>query len=285
MTPGLLDIPATEYHADPCPTPSLSSGLAKVLIGKSPKHAWLAHPKLNPNYRERFNGDFDLGTAAHAALLEGNRAKICVIDAADWRTNAAKEKRDEAYANGLTPILAKHNVAVTRMVDAAKAYVERTELKGIFQDGEPEQVIVWQEDGLWFRAMMDWLKTDRSIIIDYKTTEDASPDTFSRQISRMQYDFQRSFYLRGMRALGYDPEFLFLAQETGGAHECTLHGVSPALEAYADFQVERAIQLWRKCLESDEWPGYPTQVCWATPTNWQMAEMERQMNEGENNGI
>lgn len=282
MKPGFLDIDATAYHADPCPEPSLSSGLAKILIGKSAAHAKMAHPKLNPNYREHNNGDFDLGTAAHAALLEGNRAKICVIDAKDWRTKAAQEARDEAYANGLTPLLAKHNNAVTRMVEAAKAYVERTEFKGIFQSGKPEQVIVWQEDGLWFRAMMDWVKLDWETVLDYKTTEDASPETFSRQISRMQYDFQRSFYLRGMRALGFNPEFLFLAQETGGSHECTLHGVSPALEAYADFQVERAIQLWRKCLTTDKWPGYPTQICWATPTNWQMAEMERMINEQEN---
>ena len=36
-----------EYHADPCPTPSLSSGIARVLWANTPMHAWFKHPRLN----------------------------------------------------------------------------------------------------------------------------------------------------------------------------------------------------------------------------------------------
>lgn len=42
---GWHDLDETAYHADPCPTPSLSSHAAMQVIGKSLLHAWRAHPR------------------------------------------------------------------------------------------------------------------------------------------------------------------------------------------------------------------------------------------------
>ena len=43
---GIHDIPPREYHADPCPAPSLSRSIAKLLVERSPAHAYAAHPRL-----------------------------------------------------------------------------------------------------------------------------------------------------------------------------------------------------------------------------------------------
>lgn len=282
------DMPAAEYHGDAGHSGRiyLSNSIAKILLNQSPKHAWIAHPRLNPNWRPDDDSKFSIGTAAHALLLEGSNAKICVIDADDWRTKAAKEQRDEAFKNGLTPILRKHNAAVVRMVDAAKEFVERTAIMGIFERGKPEITMRWQEGELWFKSRPDFFTDDGRIMLDYKTTEDASPDAFSRQISRMGYDFQAEFYKRGAAANGHENvDFLILAQETEYPHACSLHAIHPALQEYARMRVERAVALWRDCLTRDYWPAYPTQVCVAMASNWQMAEMERMINEGDDNGI
>src|SRR5262245_50563917 len=69
--PGIYDIPLAEYLADPCPAPSLSASIAHILLSQSPRHAWEAHPRLNPHYEPEEAEAFDLGTAAHAYLLEG----------------------------------------------------------------------------------------------------------------------------------------------------------------------------------------------------------------------
>src|SRR5215831_5713580 len=47
VTPGVYAMPAAQYHADPCPTPSLSASIIKLICLDSPAHAWTAHPKLN----------------------------------------------------------------------------------------------------------------------------------------------------------------------------------------------------------------------------------------------
>src|SRR4030095_13276592 len=114
--PGIYDLPAADYHADPCPEPSLSSSIVKMLCLESAAHAHYAHPRLNPAAIEENGEHFDIGTAAHALLLEGSKT-IAIIDAKDYRTNAAKDARDVAYAAGLTPLLLARWTDVQAMVD------------------------------------------------------------------------------------------------------------------------------------------------------------------------
>lgn len=82
MTPGFVHgMPDKIYHADPCPTPSLSSSLVKLMEATSPKKAWAAHPRLNPPPPGATDDDpkFDLGTAAHALFLEGADEKVVEV--------------------------------------------------------------------------------------------------------------------------------------------------------------------------------------------------------------
>lgn len=76
MTAELQTMSAEAYHQDPAPQPSLSSSIAKILLDQSPRHAWLAHPKLNPNYVAEEDSRFDIGTAAHVMMLERDSSRI-----------------------------------------------------------------------------------------------------------------------------------------------------------------------------------------------------------------
>ena len=69
-------MPAEKYHADPCMVPSLSNSVAQILLSESPRKAWFSHPKLNTAFAEKEDGKFDIGTAAHAVLLESDASRI-----------------------------------------------------------------------------------------------------------------------------------------------------------------------------------------------------------------
>ncbi len=275
---GIHTISADLYHQDPCAAPSLSNSVAKILIDQSPRHAWIAHPRLNPRHQSGEDSRFDLGTAAHALLLEGSNAKIAVIDADDWRTKAAKEQRDEARENGLTPILAKHNRALNDMVGEAQSFLAKTELSGLYDKAKSEQTVIWQDDGgAWCRARLDRLADDHTWIFDYKTSTNAEPGYFSdRVIRQMGYTFQGGFYRRGLMAVDSDcdPEFFVLAQDIEPPYCCSLHALSPARKELASFEVQRAIDLWRECLDKNHWPGYSTQTHWSEPSAWEIADAE-----------
>lgn len=69
LKPGVHRIPEAEYHADPAPAPSLSSGIARALLARSPRHAWIMSPRLNPEWAPVEKKAFDLGRAGHRAVL------------------------------------------------------------------------------------------------------------------------------------------------------------------------------------------------------------------------
>jgi hypothetical protein len=264
-TPGVYNLSAADYHADPCPQPSLSKSIAKVLIDRSPRHAWWAHPRLNPDFETETATKFDLGTAAHALLL-GDEARFEIIDADSYRGKAAQEARDAAYAAGRTPLLVDQYEQVVAMARAARVQLTaHEEAADAFTAGKPEQTLVWCEGDIWCRARLDWLPDRGRIFDDYKTTSAAAhPDAWgARTFFDTGCDFQDAFYRRGIRAvLGItDPVFRFVVQETEPPHALCVMQADPAVRTIADKKVEAAIALWSRCLKADRWPGYPSRTC------------------------
>lgn len=276
LTPGLWDIPATRYHADPCPQPSLSASLATLLCSASPAHARLAHPRLTPGTVAATCEDFDIGTAAHALLLEGSAARVVVVDAKDWRTKAAQEARDVARDAGQLPLLASTWVDVQAMVAAVRAQlaVHRDGGARMFTDGHAERTLVWQEDdGTWCRARLDWLRTTTSgyAVDDYKTTRtSANPEQWTRSLYGFGADVQAAWYRRGVYKLtGVWPTFRFAVQETFAPYALSVISLGPDALLLAEKKILYALDLWRRCLAEDDWPAYPSQTCYATLPPWE----------------
>jgi len=278
--PGIYTMLADKYHADPAPEPSLSSSIAKVLLTQSPAHAKLQHPRLNPTFKEEESDRFDIGSAAHSLLLEGD-GKMCVVDAKDWRTNAAKEQRDTARANGLYPVLPHQEFGIRTMVKVARDFMETTELAGIFDKGKPEQSAFWRESDTWCRARLDWLADD--VILDYKTTESANPEGFSRQIIAMNHHVQAAMYQAGIyRLTGSLLPFIFLVQEITLPYACSLVGLSTPMGTLGERRYYRALKTWKECLKSGNWSSYTNRICYAEPPTWALAQEEEIESQKEN---
>jgi hypothetical protein len=277
MTPGYHKMTAEKYHADCCVVPSLSSSLAQILLRESPRKAAYSHPKLNPAFSAHEESKFDIGTASHAMLLEGaNIIEVCDFD--DWRKKEAQEKRSAARAAGKIPLLRRHRDEVVAMVAAAEAFIQHSEIAEYWKDGESELTAICEEKGVWLRARMDRISKSRRFIADYKSTTDASPDVFSRQLIRMGYHIQEAFYRRVVTNLGtVTPRFVFVAQSCEPPYECSLHGCDPALQEIADAEVQRAIDLWRQCMSTKNWPSHGGRIHWAIPPNYMMKEYEERL--------
>lgn len=288
LKPGFhLGIPAAAYHADPCESPSLSSGIAKILLGESPRKAWHSHPKLNPDFVESEDSSkFDRGTAAHALLLEGDDV-MAVVGAADWRTKAAQEQREAARAEGRIPVLAYQAEAVRAMAKAARTFIQFTRYGDVWENADSEVTAVCVDAGelrpVMLRCRFDRLARNKLVAFDYKSTDTSvAPDQFSRQMLRMGYHLQEAFYRRVAAKLGYPSlDFIFLAQSTEPPFECSLHACSAALQEIADAEIERAVSRWRRCLSTSTWPTHSTEVHVAQPTNWMLTDHETKALEKE----
>jgi hypothetical protein len=269
--PGIVDgMPAEIYHGDPCPTPALSNGIIKPLLQQSPFHAGLQHRRLNPDCPRDDAAKFDLGVAAHALLLEG-ADRCCVIEADDWRTKAAREGRDLAWADGKTPLLRAQYEAAKVMVQRAVNFLEHTEFAGVLERGKPEQSFFWYDSGIWIKARADLLSDDRRLIIDYKSTG-LAPRKWQRAMADNGYDTQSVLYQRGMSQLGHSTRFVFLVQETSEPHACWLMEPSESLRELGGMKVARAIRTWAECLRLQRFPSYPFEVQRVEAPSWAMSE-------------
>jgi hypothetical protein len=272
------DMSASDYHADPSPEPSLTSSIAKILVTQSPMHAWFAHPRLNPHHRPEESEDFDRGSAAHSLLLESDDRMVeCPFN--DWRTNAAKDMRDRVRLEGKLPFLTKHIGPVRKMVEIAKKYLRESELQLRIEDCFAERTVIWETGGIWKRARFDLQVRHQPILLDYKSTETADPLSFSRQIIGMGYDVQAAHYLEAFDAmsevLSIGPTFVFLVQERSEPFACSLVGVDPMMLDLGQQKCEYASKLWKQCLDSGKWPGYPRNIAWASPPAWALENFEQ----------
>jgi len=285
MKAGVYTIPPERYHADPADEPSLSAHTAHVLLTRSPLHAWTQHPRLNPDYQREERGTFDLGTAVHDLWLRGKQDTVRVVEADDWRTKLAREQRDEAYAAGLVPLLAKDWQRVREMVDAIEGQLaEREDDPPLFaKAGKPEQTVAWRERGVTCRALVDWLHNDHSAIDDLKTCWSANPFTWTRSVMwNIGADIQAVMHKLGVqRVTGRDPLFRFVVVEKQPPYALSVVSLAPAAIALAEDKVNHALDVWRRCLEAGDWPAYTKEVCYAEPAPWSESQwLEQQAIEG-----
>lgn len=270
--------------ADADGPPALSASIAHLLITKSALHAWHAHPRLNPNYQQTESAEFDYGRAAHAVLLEGDESRLHVIEADDWRKKDAKEARENARKAGKMPLLSRQIHKVRAMAKVAKEHVADSELAGIFEAGEPEKSLHWEEVGIHCRARLDWLSTDRKLILDYKTSQNANPDAFIRgPLTNYGYDTQGAFYLRGNAATGGSAhaKYVWLVQEVEPPYVCSLVGMGPQMQEIAERKVDWARAIWQRCIQTGQWPAYPNRIAWAELPEWSVARFEELLETGE----
>lgn len=303
---GVFDVGHTDYHNDPVVVPSFSASVGKTILEKTPRHAWMSHPRLNPKFEREHKDRYDLGEAAHAFMLRDERGFV-VVDAPDWRTNAAKEKKAHAHAHDLIPILKAKFAEVKEMVEAARMQLSHHEdVRGCFQIGQPEVTIIWREavegyDPVWCRARLDWLhaedfeyavagdgeppkllmsrlKLNGNIFPDYKTTEvSAHPDEWGqRTCFNLKNDIRAAFYLRGIkRILGAPtPHYKFVVQEAYPPYALCVQELEPEALVVADDKLSEALQWWAWCTKKGWWPGYPKRTCGIPLPPWRANEWE-----------
>lgn len=256
--PGLYEIDALDYHADPVPGGSLSSTGARLLTSTCP--AIYRHRTMHPEHKDVF----DFGTAAHQVVL-GTGPELVEVKADDWRTKAARDARDEARAAGQVPLLTKDLVTVHAM---AAELADHPVAGRLFdtERGRAELGLFWWEDtasgSVPCRALVDWLPDHvtgrRFVLTDYKTTNGAGPAAFVKDVVNYGYHQQAAWYRRGAAVLGLDPDpgFVFVAQEKAAPFLVEVWELPPEAYQIADRLNLYALETWAACRSADEWPSY-----------------------------
>ncbi len=232
-----------------------------------------------PEEEKGFQRSANLGSVAHA-LMANQPSLIQVLDYDSYRTKACKDERDEALAADKIPCLKAEMTAAQAMVKAARKQLRATDASDAFTNGKPEQTIIWQEDGRWFRVRPDWLPDQEEgdlIIDDYKTTTgSARPEDWAKRVMiETACDLQDVFYARGIRAMRPGLRTIrmrFIVQEQKFPYAISVIRIGPETLERAGRRMKEGIASWRWSLERDRWPGYSKHTYEVEAPGWHLTQ-------------
>jgi hypothetical protein len=281
--PGRYQLTNAEYHGNCTVGPALSASGARILIEQCPAAFWWNSP-LNPAYVPEQSTTFDLGTAAHAALLEPGSwlERVVIVEADDYKTKAAQQARDAAWAAGKVPLLPKHFDRVEAMRAALLAHPLA---RLAWSDGAAEQSYIWHDKvmGTWLKARPDFVPDHGRWIVDYKTTTSAHPRAFTRKVFEMGYFQQAAWYLDGIEAVtGKAPsDFFFVAQETAPPYLVSVCKLDQRAVDWGRTLNRRAINLFAECVAANRWPGYAERATTISLPSYAEFQLEERKEMGE----
>lgn len=257
--PGIYpDMPAEVYHADPAPDGSLSSTWARKLMEPAGPAKFI-HERRNPPPPKKV---FEFGQAAHTLVLGVGQQLVEIPDnllSTDGgvRSKEAKAWAQEARERGEVPLKPVEYQQVHDMAAALQQHREANDL--LTSEGTQTELSTFRidpETGMWLRCRFDAVSPEG--VIDYKTIVDADPGKFARDTAhRLGYHQQDAWYRDQAKELGITVGPLrFILQEKTAPY---LVSVVHLDDDYLDIGRRRnrtAIELFAKCLATDEWPGY-----------------------------
>jgi len=270
---GKYELTEAQYFADPCPAPSLTQSLAKTLLGRTPLHMWHEHPRLNKDFEQTWDEKFDLGTAAHTILF-GRGRTVAVADYSDYRKKEAREWRDETRLRGDTPLLQHQYDLAQEMVAKFRELVPHVDK----YKAQKEVTIVADTKGVWLRAKVDWLADHHRAIIDYKTT--AIP---LERGGIHDYAFRQGWHIQAAmhemilnyldQKSGPRSHYFFL-QETAEPYAVYRCELGNSMMESARTEIREAIQTFKACLDSGQWPGPSDEMTVITVPGWALRKHE-----------
>lgn len=201
------------------------------------------------------------GSALHCLVLEGEASYLARYAAAPKCDRRKKEGRAvyDAFieANPDKEILTPEQDALARDM-AASILSHPTAARLLALCPEREATLQWEDPatGVPCKGRPDALSAAQGLVLDLKTAKDAGPRGFARAAADLQYHGQAAFYLTGLAAGGIEADFVFLAVEKAPPFAVGIYHIGGEELAAGRQLVARYLDLYARCADAGEWPGY-----------------------------
>ena len=216
------------------------------------------------------------GTAVHAFFLERDKFNSdFVIKPADMRLNTkvGKEWAQEHQSKIIIDSELGNN-----LFEMEKSFMD-SPAKLIYDiKGQTELSYFWDDFGtIKGKCRPDWISDDGNIVVDVKTTTDASPYGFQKSIANWGYHLQLGWYLRGLRKLGLPvKEFIFIAIEKTPPFCVGVYSADQNMIDFAMKELDQLIPEIQTAMVSNEFPDYTPEITSIGLPPWMTDKKEQQ---------
>jgi len=254
-------------HADYLKSAGVSSSALRQME-RSPAHAreWMDNPPAR-------SAAFRFGTACHTACLEHTDEFKKVVVRPKFRKagkGITMEIKNRIVRDEIAWDREHENISVVDVDELEhiklirKSVLAHPEAKKLVQGGQPELSCYWKDEdtGLLCKCRPDQIFEGGSsgIVVDFKTADDASFNTFQRRSFQYQYHVQASYYYWGVKQYINVSACALIVVEKSPPY-----GV--AVFAFNDASLEKGEELYRKylneyaeCTKTNKWPCYPHEI-------------------------
>ena len=276
------DLSNDEYHGSAGVS---SSYLKKFLVNPPAQILYDGAQPIEPT------ANMKLGTAVHTLFLEPEKfdQEIAVIPNVDGRTKEGKaiKANFEIDNFGKTIITEADFIKAQEMVSSLNRFVEEDEiLTAVLNDKIVESSIYWWFKSLdnddetqykeMFKVRPDIISTGHSVLLDLKTTDDATFTSFRWTIEKYFYHVSAYMYLEGVNQckpllselgrFAYT-NFWFLVVQNKPPYLVTYYELDKSyLEKGKHLYWQAIKNLYRA--KQENWPGFPHEPRVIEPAPW-----------------
>ena len=200
------------------------------------------------------------GTAVHAFFLEKDKFhKDFAVKPQDIRLNT---KAGKEWAQEHTNKIIIDSELGNNLYEMEKSFMD-SPAKLIYEiKGKSELSYFWNDIGLVKgKCRPDWISDDGNIIVDIKTTTDASPRGFQKSISTWGYHLQLAWYMRGLQKLGIPcNEFIFIAIEKTPPFSVGVYSADREMILFGNQEINKLVVDIDKALNDKNFPDYTPEI-------------------------
>ena len=251
MAVGVYDCMTNEkYHAAP--------GISKSDLDQL--HRSAAHYMTSHDLPHEETPDMRIGTALHCAVLEPERfMKTYTTVEGDRRTKAVRDQIKAYEERGCVVLTETEMAMVMAMRDSV---MDSPNAVTLFQGAHSElSVFAWHDD-IMIKCRPDIWNESHGLLIDLKTTTDASPKEVAKSVADFRYHVQDAWYRQVWeRAGGAEAEgFIFIAVEKKPPYAVGIYTLSLDAKAQGWAEAMADVQVYRNAEEQKQWRGYSPKI-------------------------
>lgn len=239
--------------------PFLNNSLASEML-KSP-----AHCLYRMTHKSKMTEPQRLGRNVHSLLLDKNPqliAKPTRRYTRDFLSTADESKRgDDPLARKIAEAVRKNKTAASILKSAT----------------HKEATIVWEHaTGQMLKARIDILNLKENYFSEVKTTRDASPEAFRRDVYKYGYHRGGAMYRAAMESLGVRCDgMIVIVVETVAPYAVALYEIEPETLDLGWRQLEPLIEQFAQCKAENHFPGYGDAIEPLRLPPWAVKQLER----------
>lgn len=233
-----------------------ASALKYLSHPNTPAHfrAYMDEPRPAPTDAQRY------GLILHRAIFEPDTIKGAFAVKPEGMSFATKEgKAWKLEHEDVEIISAKEATAIERTVK--NVWAHPTAKKLLLKSDFERSIYATDENGVNRKGRLDVFPHSGNVLPDLKSCESAAYEDIEKQVVKYGYHYSAAFYLDLCEMIGQPWEhFVLICVEKTPPYLVALYEIQQEVIEWGRRQYERDLLIYRTCMASGQWPGFPEEV-------------------------